>query len=171
MFLKDPGFSLLAGDVLKDVRALAVTPTGMMWIASNKTKSAVSYDPAFKLGGSLTAEDPQTLSISPLGEVVFASKLAVKVGSAGVASFSLPSEKPGVMEIIDRIGAATILVSGDILVSDLKHKRRIRFPMSIQATPALSERPQPPSHRQSMPPQRPPPARSDPRSAGQSAAS
>lgn len=127
VFLKDPGFSLLGGDVLKDVRALAVTPTGMMWIASNKTKSAVSYDPAFKLGGSLTAEDPQTLSISPLGEVVFASKLAVKVGSAGVMSFSLPSEKPGEMEIIDRIGAATILVSGDTLVSDLKHKRVLRF--------------------------------------------
>lgn len=125
-FLKDPGFSFVAGDVLKDVRALVVTPQGATWIASNKTKSAVSYDPNLKMGSSVAAEDPQTLSLSPQGEVVFASKLAVKVGG-GVFSFSIPAEKPGEMEAIERIGAATILVSGDTLVSDLKRKRVLRF--------------------------------------------
>jgi len=127
VFTKDSSFSLVAGDVLKDVRALAVTPAGITWVASNKTKSAVSYDPAFKVGPALTSEDPQTLAISPQGEVVFASKLAVKVGSSGVLSFSIPGEKPGEVEAIDRIGAATILVSGDTLVSDLKRKRILRF--------------------------------------------
>ena len=127
VFLKDAGFTVTAGEVLKDVRSLAVTPAGVTWIASNKTKSAVSFDAAFKLGSSLSAEDPQTLAISPQGDIVFASKLAVRVGAAGVVSFSMPSEKPGEIEIIDRIGAATVLVSGDTLVSDLKRKRVLRF--------------------------------------------
>ena len=126
VFLKDPTFSFAAGDVLKDVRALVVAPSGATWIASNKTKSAVSYDSSLKLGSSVAAEDPQTLSLSPQGEVVFASKLAVKVGGS-VLSFSVPTEKPGEMEPIDRIGAAAILVSGDTLVSDLKRKRVLRF--------------------------------------------
>jgi TolA-binding protein len=127
LFVRDTAFSLAAGDVLKDVRALAVTPAGVTWVASNKTKSAVAYDPSFKLGSSLTSEDPQTLAVSPQGEIVFASKLAVKVGSAGAFAFSMPGEKPGEVEAIDRIGAATILVSGDTLVSDLKRKRVLRF--------------------------------------------
>lgn len=131
VYLKDAGFSLAAGEVLKDVRALAVTPSGTTWIASNKTKSAVSYDPNFKAGPSLSAEDPQTLAVSPGGDVVFASKLAVKTGSGGVFAFSIPSEKPGEMETIDRIGAATLLVSGDMLVSDLKRKRILRFKGSV----------------------------------------
>ena len=36
-FSPDPAFSLAAGDVLKDVRALAVAPGGTLWIASDKT--------------------------------------------------------------------------------------------------------------------------------------
>jgi TolA-binding protein len=127
LFLKDPAFALTAGDVLKDVRSIAVTPEGVTWVASSKTKSAVSFDRDLKPGASLPAEDPQTLSISPEGDVVFAGKLAVRIGSAGVAAFSVPSDKPGVMEPIDRIGAATIMVSGDTLVSDLKRKRVLRF--------------------------------------------
>ncbi len=134
VFQKDTAFALLGGEVLKDVRSLAVTPSGVTWIASNKTKSAVAFDPAFKLGASLAAEDPQTLAVSPLGEVVFASKLAVKVGGSGVLSFSIPAEKPGEMEIIDRIGAATMLLSGDMLVSDLKRKRLLRFKGSTFAS-------------------------------------
>jgi TolA-binding protein len=127
VFLKDPAFSLAGGDVLKDVRALAVTPSGVLWIASSKTKSAVSFDANFKLGPSLSSDDPQTLAVSPGGDVVFASKLAVKTGSGAVLAFAIPSEKPGEMEPIDRIGAATLLVSGDMLVSDLKRKRLLRF--------------------------------------------
>jgi len=127
LFLKDPAFSLQAGEVLKDVRSMAISPEGVTWIASNKTKSAVSFDLGLKIGASLPAEDPQTLSISPGGEVVFASKLAVRTGASGVMAFAVPSEKPGVLEPVDRIGAATIMVSGDMLVSDLKRKRVLRF--------------------------------------------
>lgn len=127
LFLKDPAFVVQAGDVLKDVRSMAITPDGTTWIASNKTKSAVSFDRAMKLGASLAAEDPQTLSVSPQGEVVFASKLAVRFGASGVMAFSVPSDKPGVLEPIDRIGAATVMVSGDTLISDLKRKRVLRF--------------------------------------------
>jgi TolA-binding protein len=127
VFLKDAAYSLPGGDALKDVRSLAVTADGTTWIASNKTKSAVAFDRDFRLSRSLPADDPQTLTTSPEGEVVFAARLAIKVGATGVFSFSGPSSKPGVMEPIDRIGAATILVSGDTLVSDLRRKRVLRF--------------------------------------------
>ncbi len=127
LFLKDTTYAPPAGDILKDVRSLAVSPNGMTWIASNKTKSAIGFDANSKMISSLSADDPQTLGISPSGEVVFASKLAVKVGASSVASFSIPAEKPGEVEVIDRIGAATVLVSGDTLVSDLKRKRVLRF--------------------------------------------
>ena len=127
LFLKDPGYALAAGDVLKDVRSLAMTANGTLWVASDKTRSAVSFDPSLKLGSSLAAEDPQTLCVSPRGEVVFASKLAVKIGTSGVLSFATPSDKPGQPDAVDKIGAATVLVSGDILVSDLKRKRVLRF--------------------------------------------
>ena len=126
LFQKDPAFSLLAGDVLKDVRALAIAPSGVLWVASNKTKSAVSFDSRGTLVGSLTADDPQTVTISPSGDAVFAGKLAVKTGAGSTFSFSAPNDK-GEMESIDRIGAASILVSGDTLVSDLKRKRVLKF--------------------------------------------
>jgi TolA-binding protein len=142
VFAKDTAFTMPIGDVLKDVRSVAVTPAGITWVASNKTKSAVSFDPAMKMGASMSSDDPQTLSVSPLGEVVFASKLAVKVGPTGVFSFSMPSEKPGEVEVIDRVGAATVLVSGDTLVSDLKRKRVLRFKgnVFVSAFPDRAER-------------------------------
>lgn len=127
LFLKDTAYLPPAGDILKDVRSLAVSPNGMTWIASNKTKSAIGFDANSKMSSSLSADDPQTLGLSPSGEVVFASKLAIKVGSSATVSFSIPAEKPGEVEVIDRIGAATVLVSGDTLVSDLKRKRVLRF--------------------------------------------
>ena len=49
-FAPDPAFSLAAGDVLKDVRALAVAPGGTLWIASDKTRSAVPFDASGKAG-------------------------------------------------------------------------------------------------------------------------
>lgn len=126
-FTRDATFALPAGEALKDVRALAITPEGVTWLASNRTKSALSFDASLALGASLPAEDPQTLTVSPSGSIVFASRLAVKIGASAVVSFSVPSEKPGEMEPIERIGAATVLVSGDTLVSDLKRKRVLRF--------------------------------------------
>lgn len=142
LFLKDPAYSSPGGEVLKDVRSLAVTPDGLTWIASNKTKSAVSFDPSFALKMGLSADDPQTLAVSPRGDIVFAARLAVKVGSHDVFSYAAPSNKPGIMEPLDRIGAATILVSGDTLVSDLRRKRVVRFKGStfVSTFPDSSER-------------------------------
>lgn len=134
VFFKDAGFAVPAGDVVKDVRSLAVAPAGLLWIASNKTKSAVSFDASFKVQTSFSAEDPQTLTVSPEGEIVFASRLGVRIGAASTLSFAVPSEKPGETEAIDRIGAATVLVSGDTLVSDLRRKRVLRFKGNTDAT-------------------------------------
>jgi len=127
LFVRDASFLFQAGDSLKDVRSLAVTPEGVLWIASNKTKSAVAFDQDLKLSRSMPAEDPQTVTISPSGEVVFAARLAVKMGTNRVFSYAAPSNKPGEMENLDRLGAATVLVSGDTLVSDLRRKRVVRF--------------------------------------------
>ena len=43
-FAIDPTFVAGAGDMLKDVRALVVTPGGALWIASEKTKGAIPVD-------------------------------------------------------------------------------------------------------------------------------
>ena len=94
-FSPDPAFSLGAGDVLKDVRALAVAPGGTLWIASDKTRSAVPFDASGKAGPGLTAEEPRALSLAPAGEVVLAARAAVRVGPKDIRTFSTPPEKPG----------------------------------------------------------------------------
>ncbi len=127
VFTRDQGFSLPPGDSLKDVRSLAVTADGVLWMASNKTKSAVSFDPRLVPGPSLPADDPQTLTVSPAGDLVFAARLAVKLGTGPVFTYVVPTEKAGQTETIDRIGAATVLVSGETLISDLRRKRVLRF--------------------------------------------
>jgi TolA-binding protein len=60
VFTPDPAFSVVGGDVLKEVRALLMTPSGTLWIASEKTKGAASFGPDGKMGPSLTAEDPRS---------------------------------------------------------------------------------------------------------------
>ncbi len=52
VFSHDPSYSVGIGDTLKEVRALLMTPEGVTWIASEKTKSAVSFDAS----GKMTAE-------------------------------------------------------------------------------------------------------------------
>lgn len=142
VFLKDPSFPPLTGDLLKDVRSLAVTADGQLWITSNKTKSAVSFDPQMTMGASMAADEPQTLSVSPSGEVVLAARLAVRVGTTSVFTYAAPTDKAGEMEAIDRISAATILVSGDTLVADSRRKRVLRFSGNtfVSVFPDRSER-------------------------------
>lgn len=124
-FARDPAFSPTMGDVLKDVRAILMTPDRTLWIASDKTKSAVSFDANFKLGASWTAPDPESLSLSG-DEVVFAARLGVKT-ARGASGFSVPSGKPGEVDPLDRITAAVALPSGDLLVADAKKKAVFRF--------------------------------------------
>ena len=127
-FSPDPAFSLLAGDVLKDVRALAVAPGGVLWIASEKTRSAVPFDASGKAGPSLTAEEPCTLSLAPGGEVVLAGRTAVRVGPKDIRTFSTPPEKPGAAaKPVDKILAAALTPGGSVLVSDEDREAVLRF--------------------------------------------
>ena len=127
-FAPDATLSLVAGDVLKDVRALAVTPGGALWIASDKTRSAVPFDASGKAGPSLTAEEPRTLSLGPAGEVVLAGRTAVRVGPKEIRTFSTPPEKPGApAKPVDKILAAALTPGGALLVSDEDREAVLRF--------------------------------------------
>ena len=127
-FALDPGFAPLAGDILKDVCALAVAPDGTLWVASEKSHSAVPFDASGKPGAGFSAEHPQALSIGPKGEIVFAVRTAVRVGPRDVRGFSIPADKPGEPpEPLERILAAAVTPGGSILVSDEKREKVFRF--------------------------------------------
>ncbi len=127
-FSVDPSYSLGTGDVLKDVRALATTPGGAVWIASEKTRSAVTVDGAGRPTASLPASDPRALSIGPRGEVVFAASTAVRIGPSDVRSLSTPAEKPGGSpKPVDEVLAAVLTRDGSLLVSDEDREKVLRF--------------------------------------------
>jgi TolA-binding protein len=127
-FAPDPTFSLAAGDVLKDVRALAVATGGTLWIASDKTRSAVPFDASGKAGPSLAAQEPRALSLTPAGEVVLAARTAVRIGSRDIRTFSTPPDKPGAMpKPVDKILAAAVTPGGAVLVSDEDREAILRF--------------------------------------------
>ncbi|HSB61480.1 MAG TPA: tetratricopeptide repeat protein, partial [Vicinamibacteria bacterium] len=119
-FAHDPAFDVQAGDVLKDVRALLMAPGGVLWIASDKSKSAVPVDATGKLGAGLAGQDLRALSLTPRGEVIVAAKTAVRFGPKDLRSFAVPSDKPGVPESLERILSATVTPAGSILVADEK---------------------------------------------------
>ena len=127
-FAPDPAFSAGAGDLLKDVRALVVTATGALWIASDKTRSATPIDAAGKFGAGFTAEDPRTLALAPSGEVILASRTAVRIGPKDVRTFTTPPEKPGALaKPVDKILAAAITPGGAVLVSDEDREAILRY--------------------------------------------
>ena len=126
-FAVDSSFSLSGGDVLKDVKALLMAPGNRLWIASKKTKSAVVFESG-KMGRSLGARDPRTLSLSLTGEVVFAAKTAVRIGPRDVRSFYLPPEKVGAQrKPLEKILAAAVTPGDAVVVSDEKNDRVYRF--------------------------------------------
>jgi TolA-binding protein len=127
-FALDPAFSAGVGDVLKDVVAIATLPGGALWIASDKTKSAMQVDAAGKVVASLGAEQPRALCVSPRGEIVFASSKGVRVGAKDVHAFTTPPEKPGAApKPVDSILAAALTPGGFTLVSDEDRERVLRF--------------------------------------------
>jgi TolA-binding protein len=130
-FHPDPSFNVGAGDVLKDVRAIAIAPDGTFWIASDRAKSAIPFDRAGKMGPSFQAEDLRTLAISPKGEVVVASRLAVRVGK-DLKGLIIPGDKPGVPEPLDHLEAACVTAGGSLLASDEKRHRVFRFDAQYQ---------------------------------------
>ncbi|HXK12191.1 MAG TPA: tetratricopeptide repeat protein [Vicinamibacteria bacterium] len=126
-FALDPAFSLAGGDILKDVRALAVAG-GTLWVASDKTRSAVPFDASGKPGPSRNVEEPRALSLTPAGELVLAGKTALRVGASDVRSFTTPPDKPGAQaKPVDRILAAAITPGGSVLVADEEREAILRF--------------------------------------------
>ena len=132
VFSLDPGFSVGAGDVLKDVRAILMTPGGSLWLASDKTNAVVPFDAAGKMGPSLGSQDLRSLSLSPRGELLVAARLAVRVGPKDIKSFAVPGDKAGVMEPLEHIAAAVVTAGGSMLVSDEEKKRVYRFDAQYQ---------------------------------------
>ncbi|MFN8093650.1 MAG: tetratricopeptide repeat protein [Vicinamibacteria bacterium] len=127
-FVQDAAFSLGAGDVLKDVRALMVVPGGAVWIASEKTHSAVTVDANGRPTASLAAQEPRALSLTPKGELVLASSTGIRIAPADVRSFSTPPEKAGAApKPLDKILAAVVTRGGAVLVSDEDREKVLRF--------------------------------------------
>lgn len=131
-FALDASFSVGAGDLLKDVRALLATPDGSLWIASNKLKLAAPFDASGTMGPGVSAEDLRGLGLTPRGEVVVVSRLAVRFGARDIRAFAVPGGKPGESDGLDRVSAAVVLAGGDLLVADEKKKRVYRYGPSLE---------------------------------------
>jgi outer membrane protein assembly factor BamD (BamD/ComL family) len=131
-FTLDSSFNVGAGDVLKDVRGLLVTPDRTLWIGSEKVKAAVSFGATGKMGPSLGAAELRSLSLAPRGEVLVAARLAVRIGSKDLRSFQVPGDKQGVMEPLEKIEAAVVTPGGSLLVADSRRKRVYRFDAKYQ---------------------------------------
>lgn len=125
-FAADSGYNIGVGDITKDVKGLVMAPSGSLWVASGKTKSAVPLDAAGKPGPSAAGEDPRALSLDPGGQIVFAARSAVRFGLKDVRTFSIPSDKP-IPEPLEKINAATVTPGGAVLVADEKRNKVYRF--------------------------------------------
>ncbi len=127
-FAPDAGYAPSAGDFLKDVRALLMAPTGSLWIASDKTHGASPIEPSGKLGPGFTAEDLRTLALSPAGDVIVASRGAVRFGARDIRTYTTPPEKPGALpKPVEKILAAALTPGGVVLVSDEDREAVLRY--------------------------------------------
>jgi len=131
VFRPDPSYSVGAGDVLKDVRAIAMAQDGTLWLASDRAKAAIPFDRAGKMGPSYQAEDLRTLAMGSKGEIVVTSRLAVRVGK-DLKGLIIPGDKPGVPEPLDHLEAAVLTAGGSLLASDEKRHRVFRFDAQFQ---------------------------------------
>ncbi|PYQ55202.1 MAG: hypothetical protein DMF78_03025, partial [Acidobacteria bacterium] len=89
-FAADPAFSVGTGDTLKDVRGIVMTPARTLWVASDKTKSAVPFGPDGKMGPSLAGEDLQSVGLTPSGDLVVVAARAVRFGPKTLQTFAIP---------------------------------------------------------------------------------
>jgi len=126
-FALDPAFSLGAGEALKDVEAILMTPERTFWLASNKVKAALPFAADGTKGASVAGEDLRGLSLSPRGEVVVAARSAVRIGPKDIKAFAAPGDKPGVLEPLERIESAVVTPLGNVLVADTKQKRVFKY--------------------------------------------
>jgi hypothetical protein len=127
-FAPDPAYSLAGGDVLKDVKALAMAPGGVLWVASGKTRSAVPFDASGRPGAGRAVEEPQALSLTPAGELVLAARSALRVGASDIRAFATPPDRPGAQpKPLDGILAGAVTTAGSVLVSDEHQAAILRF--------------------------------------------
>lgn len=126
-FATDPAFAVGSGDALKDVRGLAMLPNRTLWVASDKVKSAIPYGPDGKAGAGLAVEDPQGLAVAATGELMVVAARAVRFGPRNIQAFTIPGEKPGELEPLEKIEAAAVTPGGAVLVSDEKKKNVFRY--------------------------------------------
>ncbi len=131
-FAHDPSYSIGAGDVLKEVRALLMTPARTLWIASDKVKAVVPFGADGKMGPSVPGVDFGGLALAPSGELVASARLGVRLGPKDVRSYAIPTDKPGITEPLEKIQAAVVTVGGLTLVADGKKKRIYRFDQRLQ---------------------------------------
>ena len=126
-FAADTQFAVGAGDTLKDVRSIVMTPARTLWVASDKVKSAIPFAPDGKMGPGLSGEDLQTMTLAPGGELLVVASRAVRIGPKNLQTFTIPGNKPGETEPLEKLEAAAITQGGAVLVSDEKKKKVFRF--------------------------------------------
>jgi TolA-binding protein len=127
VFARDASYAVGGGDVLKDVRAILMTPSRTLWIASDKVKSALPFDADGKRGAGFSGEDLRSLSLSPRGDIVVVARTAVRVGPRDVKTFAVPGDKPGIMRTVDKVNAALVTPGGSLLVADDDKKHVYRY--------------------------------------------
>jgi TolA-binding protein len=127
VFALDPAFSVGAGDTLKDVRGIVMTPARTLWVASDKVKSAIPFAPDGKMGAGLAGEDLQAMSLAPNGDLLVVAARAVRIGPKVLQTFAIPGGKPGETEPLEKLEAAVMTPGGSVLVADEKKKKVFRF--------------------------------------------
>ncbi len=128
VFGLDAGYTLAAGELLKNVKALATAPGGALWIASGKLKAAAMVDTAPQMGSAIYADDLKTLCLGPRGEIVLTGSGTVHVGARDVRRFVFPAKAPDDdPEKVENMLAGALTVGGSVLVSDEDRDRVLRF--------------------------------------------
>jgi hypothetical protein len=94
-FALDAAYAVGAGDTLKDVRGILMTPARTLWVASDKVKSAIPFAPDGKMGPGLAGEDLQSMSLAPNGDLLVTAARAVRLGPKNLQTFAIPGGKPG----------------------------------------------------------------------------
>jgi TolA-binding protein len=126
-FALDPAFSVSAGDITKDVRGILMTPTRTLWVISDKAKSAVPFGADGKPGAGLGGEDLQSVSLAATGELLVVAARAVRIGPKNLQTFTIPGDKPGETEPLEKLEAVAVTPRGAVLVADEKKKKVYRY--------------------------------------------
>ena len=147
-FALDPAYAVGAGDVLKDVRAILMTPGAHALDRLGQGRRARSPStPDGKMGAGLAGEDLRSLSPRRrAASCVVAAQLAVRVGPKDIKTFAIPGDKPG------EHGAARqasrrrcVTPGGAVLVAD--EKQQAGLPLRRAGTSTRARSPTPRSAR------------------------